>query len=180
MVKDIDLTIKCDNNSYTINYTLDKYYQIPIDSKCTVLEIPSDYKLSHLNSSLSSVYLSDNEKKPVLDILASSIKDNNDKDKILQTAYPTNVIRCHLEKELGIDQQFQNVIKFHAQAISLGGLVTVLAGGVLAALYYRIVIFSKEQKHAKWVMDKSDILTINSTIIIGVLIFLTISSGFEG
>ena len=73
----------------------------------------------------------------------------------------------------------QNIVKDHKQSVGFTALIISIICGLIYSGYYIKKIYPKNKKHSKWVLTKDDIFSINGALIVGILIFLTIS-GFEG
>ena len=93
----------------------------------------------------------------------------------------------NLQQDLVIQANFKpsNALITHLQSIavdlSIYALFFITLMGIIASICYRVLLkFTKYFKDKNWwQIERSELLTINSTIIIGVLVFLTLS-GFEG
>ena len=75
-------------------------------------------------------------------------------------------------------QTFRDRINTYGEFISIIGLLTVLISGIIGNTYYKLKKVKKSQSgqlKSKWILEKEQIFTIDGTIIVGVLIFLTIS-----
>jgi hypothetical protein len=75
-------------------------------------------------------------------------------------------------------QTFRERVNTYGEFISIIGLLTVLISGIIGNTYYKLRKVKKSQSgqlKSKWILEKEQIFTIDGTIIVGVLIFLTIS-----
>ena len=72
-------------------------------------------------------------------------------------------------------QIFRDNVNTYGEFISVIGLLTVLIFGIIANVYYNLKKSHSDKIESKWILQKEQIFTIDGTIIVGVLIFLTIS-----
>ena len=78
-------------------------------------------------------------------------------------------------KNTDMIQNFRDNVNTYGEFISVIGLLTVLISGIIANVYYNLKKSHSDKIESKWILQKEQIFTIDGTIIVGVLIFLTIS-----
>ena len=81
-------------------------------------------------------------------------------------------------KNTDMVQNFRDNVNTYGEFISVIGLLTVLISGIIANVYYNFKKLKKphsDKIESHWILQKEQIFTIDGTIIVGVLIFLTIS-----
>jgi hypothetical protein len=112
------------------------------------------------------------EKKMEIDNKKIFLNDSN----LLAMTSPITV--AVILENTDLVQTFRERVNTYGEFISIIGLLTVLISGIIGNTYYKLRKVKKPQSgqlKSKWILEKEQIFTIDGTIIVGVLIFLTIS-----
>ena len=166
--------IKCetfhpDRESITITYSmLNKSISILYDNICEYVPNKNS-KYEFVKWEVNSFQP---EEKMGIDTKKISLNNSN----LANMTTPISVTA--ILKNTDIVQNFRDSVNTYGEFISVIGLLTVLISGIIANAYYNLRKLKKphsDQIESKWILQKEQIFTIDGTIIVGVLIFLTIS-----
>jgi len=166
--------IKCetfhpDRESITITFSmLNKSISILYDNICEY--VPNK------NSKYEFVKWEVNSFQPEEKIEIDTKKISLNNSNLANMTTPISVTA--ILKNTDIVQNFRDSVNTYGEFISVIGLLTVLISGIIANAYYNLKKLKKphsDQIESKWILQKEQIFTIDGTIIVGVLIFLTIS-----
>jgi len=158
--------IKC--NTYPNGIPINKSVSILYDNTCEY--VPNN------NSKYEFVKWEVNSENPDYPGEKTEIDDEQislNSSKLIKLHTPISVTA--ILKNTDMVQIFRDNVDTYGEFISVIGLLTVLISGIIANVYYNLKKSHSDRIESKWILQKEQIFTIDGTIIVGVLIFLTIS-----